>query len=316
MPEAPPVLLRTDALSRRYGQYTVVHDLSFSLRQGEVLGFLGRNGAGKSTSMQMLSGVLAPSSGSVELVGHALLGAPREARRHIGFLPETPPLYLDLTVDEYLCFAARLRGMARAAVSKAIEQCKQRCGLAQYGKWLLARLSEGLRKRVGIAQAIIHEPDLIILDEPTSTLDPVQVREVHTLIRSLSRNCGIVLSTHRLFEVQALCDRVLILHQGHTVLDQSMQQLQQGSSNGLRMEFVFKAPPEIRTLRALPGVAQVIRRGENHFLLHYRPGADATDAILREALAQGWGLRSCAPEDRLLESVFLHLVDEQPRQEE
>lgn len=316
MSEAPPVLLRTDALSRRYGQYTVVHDLSFSLHQGEVLGFLGRNGAGKSTSMQMLSGVLAPSSGSVELAGHALLSAPREARRHIGFLPESPPLYLDLTVDEYLRFAGCLRGMTRAAVGRAIEQCKQRCGLLKYGKWLLARLSEGLKKRVGIAQAIIHEPALIILDEPTSTLDPVQVREMHTLIRSLSENCGIVLSTHHLSEVQALCDRVLILHQGRTVLDQSIQQLQQSSSNSLRMEFVFRTPPETKTLHALPGVAQVIRRGDSHFLVHYRPGTDATDTILREALAQGWGLCSCVPENQPLESVFLHLTDERPRQEE
>lgn len=306
--ETGPPLLKTEALSRRYGKNAVVHDLSFSLRRGEVLGFLGRNGAGKSTAMQMISGVLAPSSGSVEIAGHALLTNGLEAKRHLGFLPERPPLYLDLTVDEYLRFAARVRGMAPGALAAATEECKARCGLLDYGRRLLGQLSDGFRKRAGIAQAIIHKPALIILDEPTAALDPVQVREIRSLIRTLGENCGVILSTHILSEVQELCDRVLIIHRGRTVMNQLVPQLSRNAGAVTQAEFSFQAPPDTRTLRALNGVADVDKKSDHHFVIRYRPGVDATDAILAASLSEGWRLYSCIPEKRHLEALFLRLT--------
>ena len=310
--ESDAPLLKVDALSRRYGKSAAVHDLSFSLRQGEVLGFLGRNGAGKSTAMQMISGTLAPSSGSVEIAGYKLLTNGLEAKRHIGFLPETLPLYPELTVDEYLRFAARLRGMATDSIPAALDECKARCGLSEHSNRLLEQLSDGLKKRAGIAQAIIHKPALIILDEPASALDPAQSRNVYSFIRALGKDCGVILSTHILAEVQELCDRVLIIHRGRTVLNQPLEQLQHGDGAATQAEFSFQAPPETKTLRELEGVAQVSRQSTHSFVIRYRPGMDATEAVLAASLAGGWRLRRCIPEEKHLEALFLRLTRDDP----
>jgi ABC-2 type transport system ATP-binding protein len=187
------------------------------LRRGEVLGLLGHNGAGKTTTMQMLTGCLSPNSGSIAICGIDLARQPTLAKAHLGYLPETPPLYRELTVDDYLTFAARLRGMKPANVSAALSQAKQRCGLEAVSKKIIGTLSKGYQQRVGIAQAIIHQPDVIVLDEPTVGLDPAQIREVRTLIRELGNTHSVILSTHVLGEVESICDRVEILNRGSLV---------------------------------------------------------------------------------------------------
>ncbi len=233
---ASPLTLSAKHLSRAYHRSFVVQDVTLQLRPGEILGLLGPNGAGKSTTMRMLTGNLAPSSGSIKICGIDLLDNPKSAKAHLGYLPEIPPLYMDMTVDEFLVFVARLHRIDKKRVVSAVEDSKQKCGLTDRGKQLIGTLSKGLQQRVGIAQAIIHEPDIIILDEPTVGLDPNQIREMRQLIRTLGQSCSIVLSTHILSEVESLCERVLIMSKGRIVLDQALAQLQQEGTN---LETVF-----------------------------------------------------------------------------
>jgi ABC-2 type transport system ATP-binding protein len=208
LPAESPFTLSAQGLSRRFGAHTAVDNIVLELKRGEVLGFLGPNGAGKTTSMQMLTGNLAPSTGSVSVCGVDLLEAPVEAKTHIGYLPETPPLYRDLKVGEYLDLVARLHRVPRARRRAAVDKAQARCGLSDVSRKLIGTLSKGYQQRVGIAQAIVHEPDVIILDEPTVGLDPNQIRDIRALIRELGGSHSIILSTHILPEVEAICDRV------------------------------------------------------------------------------------------------------------
>ncbi len=236
MDRAELYTLSAKQLQRRYGGYTAVHDVTLHLKKGEVLGLLGPNGAGKSTTLRMITGNLAPSAGSVEICGVDLLNNPQKAKLHLGYLPEIPPLYCDMTVDEYLLFAARLHRVEKNRLSHLLDNSKIRCGLADRGKQLIATLSKGLQQRVGIAQAIIHEPDMIILDEPTVGLDPNQMREMRQLIRDLGQSASVILSTHILSEVEGVCDRVQIMHKGHIVFNQTLAELKQQDVN---LEAVF-----------------------------------------------------------------------------
>jgi ABC-2 type transport system ATP-binding protein len=218
-------------LCRYFGARAAVHDVNLELKRGEVLGFLGPNGAGKTTIMRMLTGNLAPSAGTVEICGIDLLGRPREAKACIGYLPEIPPLYRELTVNEYLRFAAKLHRVGDGKIGSALVKVTQRCGLSSMGERLIGSLSKGYQQRVGIAQAIIHDPEVIILDEPTAGLDPNQMREILTLIRELGAERSVILSTHILSEVDSVCDRVQIMHEGRMVLDDSMERLKQKGTN-------------------------------------------------------------------------------------
>lgn len=234
--ETATLTLSAQNLTRHYGEVVAVHQFDLQLRRGEVLGLLGPNGAGKSTTLRMLTGNLAPSSGSVEICGIDLLDKPQEAKAHVGFLPEIPPLYFDMTVNEYLLLAARLHRVPKEALKAALENVKQRCGLEQHSNNLIGTLSKGYQQRVGIAQAIIHNPDVIILDEPTVGLDPNQMREIRQLIRELGTTSSVILSTHILPEVENVCDRVQIMHQGSIVFDQPMIDLRQQNTS---LEAVF-----------------------------------------------------------------------------
>lgn len=221
------VTISARGLCRNFGTHAAVREINLELKRGEVLGFLGPNGAGKTTTMRMLTGNLAPSAGSVTICGIDLLDKPRDAKARIGYLPETPPLYRELTVDEYLRFAAKLHRVSNASIGCALDQAKQRCGLSDTGKRLIGALSKGYQQRVGIAQAIIHNPDVVILDEPTVGLDPNQMREIRTLIRELGTDRSVILSTHILPEVESVCDRVQIMHQGRMVFNDSIAGLKQ-----------------------------------------------------------------------------------------
>lgn len=228
--------LRAASLGYAYAGKPAVSGLSFSLRRGEVLGLLGLNGAGKSTTLQMLTGILPLQQGTVEVCGHDLARDVLAAKKNIGYLPDTPPLYAELRVDDYLAFAARLRGVSGSAVAAAIQQAKERCGLTDVGRKLVGQLSKGYQQRVGIAQAIVHEPPVVILDEPTNALDPLQIREVRTLVRSLARQHSVLFSSHSLAEVEAVCDRVLIIHQGRLAADEPLTTLQ--NNGGLETLFI------------------------------------------------------------------------------
>lgn len=214
---SPETTLSARNLTRRIGNRPIVQDVSLELKRGEVLGLLGHNGAGKSTTMQMLTGCLLPDAGSIEICGIDLLRRPLEAKRHIGYLPEIPPLYRELDVRGFLAFAARLRGMKADAAAAAVTQAMRRCGLESAGGKTIATLSKGYQQRVGIAQAIVHSPDVVVLDEPTVGLDPAQIRDIRRLIRELGDSSSVILSTHLLGEVESVCDRVHIMQQGKLI---------------------------------------------------------------------------------------------------
>ena len=226
-------------LSRSYGSRSAVRHIGFELRQGEVLGLLGPNGAGKTTTLQMLAGCLAPSTGTVEICGINLLEHPRQAKALLGYLPETPPLYRELSVDEYLRLAARLHRVPKHEITAAVNQAKQRCGLSEVGKRLVGNLSKGYQQRVGIAQAIVHNPRVVILDEPTVGLDPIQIREIRSLIRELGGEHSVILSTHILPEVESVCDRIQIMNRGQLIFGGDMSELKQAYPEQSNLEEVF-----------------------------------------------------------------------------
>ncbi|MCK4951280.1 MAG: ABC transporter ATP-binding protein [Gammaproteobacteria bacterium] len=229
-------LLKVDNLQRSYGKLRAVQNISFDLNKGEVLGFLGPNGAGKSTTMQMLSGVLAPDAGEILIDGIDIAKQPASAKAKIGYLPETPPLYPDLTVQEYLYYVARLHRISGPDTHEAVQQVLEQCNLVQHTRKLIGTLSKGYQQRVGVAQAIIHKPDIILLDEPTNGLDPIQIREIRTLIQQLGLEHAIVLSSHILPEVEASCSRVLILNNGSIVFSEQMENLQERSLEQIFIE--------------------------------------------------------------------------------
>jgi ABC-2 type transport system ATP-binding protein len=305
MSEAPMVSARH--LSRYYGALCAVNDVSFDVRRGEVLGFLGPNGAGKSTTMQMLTGNLAPSAGEILINGADLLEQPKRAKADIGYLPEQPPLYRELTVDEYLRFCARLNRIRRDKIGAALATVKQRCGLEQVGRRLIMHLSKGYQQRVGIAQAIIHSPAVVILDEPTVGLDPIQIREIRALIRELGGTHSVILSTHILPEVQATCDRVQIINRGELVLSDSINGLAQRMQTSSLLIALRTAPPK-HALAALPGIEWVEALAEQRWRLHHEPQADIAERVAALCIENGWGLRELTPERRTLEEIFVDIT--------
>ena len=244
---APEITLAARNLTRRFGNTQVIQGVSLELRRGEVLGLLGHNGAGKSTTLHMLTGCLLPDRAetnhcSIDICGIDLLHHPVQAKAHIGYLPETPPLYRELSVNDYLIFTARLRGMQAANVSAALALARQRCGLETVGNKIIGTLSKGYQQRVGIAQAIIHEPAVIVLDEPTVGLDPAQIRDIRSLIRELGDTHSVILSTHLLGEVESICDRIEIMQQGRLIYgDTSAHMQQHGSVPGFIID--LRKPP-------------------------------------------------------------------------
>jgi ABC-2 type transport system ATP-binding protein len=238
MSEAPITLSATD-LTRRFGRHGAVAGVSLQLRRGEVLGLLGHNGAGKSTTLQMLSGVLAPHEGRIEICGFDLARQPAQAKACIGFLPETPPLYRDMRVRDYLAFAARLRGMPQGKVAAALADTMRRCGLQEVAAKITGTLSKGYQQRVGIAQAIIHNPEVVILDEPTVGLDPAQIRDIRALIRELGDTRSVILSTHLLGEVESICDRVEIMHHGRIIYGDTSVRMKQFGGGNMKLEDIF-----------------------------------------------------------------------------
>ncbi len=307
MMEDRKILIRVEQVSRYFGPVCAVDEVSFEVVKGEVLGFLGPNGAGKSTTMQMLSGNLAPSAGQILINGIDLLDHPRAAKAQLGYLPDTPPLYRELKVDEYLLFCARLNRVPAAQCKSAVARVKERCGLTEVGRRLIGNLSKGYRQRVGIAQAIIHSPAVVVLDEPTVGLDPIQIREIRALIRELSEEHSVILSTHILPEVQAVCDRVQIISKGRLILTDSIDGLQRRMA-GAGLVLALRRPPPQAVLADMAGVEAVEALGEGRFRLRLAAAAEQVDALVRQAVANDWGLYELSPERVSLEQVFVDLT--------
>jgi len=300
------ILISVEQLYRYYGHHLAVEAINFELAQGEVLGFLGPNGAGKSTTMQMISGNLAPSAGRIRINGIDLLDTPKRAKAEIGYLPEQPPVYRDLTVDEYLYYCAKLHRVSKARRSQAVTRAKDRCGLAEVSKRLIGNLSKGFQQRVGIAQAILHSPAVVILDEPTVGLDPNQIRDIRALIRELGESHGIILSTHILPEVQATCSRVQIIHQGRLVFSESMQDLERRLTSHVLLLETRQRLDETE-LEKLTGIDSVERLGNSRARLHFEDDNPA-DAVAACVAGQGWGLVELTLDRQTLEQVFVDLT--------
>ncbi len=301
-----PLLVQVDSLSRRYGDTLAVDQVSFTLKKGEVLGFLGPNGAGKSSSMQMITGNLAPSTGQITINGYDIIDQPIEAKSCIGYLPENPPVYRELSVNEYLTYCARLHHIPSSKLKTALDMAKQQCGLEETGNRLIGNLSKGFQQRVGIAQAIIHQPLVVILDEPTVGLDPIQVREIRKLIQSLGRERSVILSTHILPEVQATCDRVQIIRKGALIYSATIDELnQQGQGNSLTV--AFKSPPDLQALNNLNGVNLVTEIDQHRFHLRFEQDQFA-EMLVQQAVAKNWGLFELIPSNSSLEEIFVELT--------
>ncbi|MDO8812061.1 MAG: ABC transporter ATP-binding protein [Gallionella sp.] len=304
----PEITLSARHLTRSFGSKQVIHDVSLELKRGEVLGLLGHNGAGKTTTLQMLTGCLLPDGGEIEICGISLSCQPVSAKAHIGYLPETPPLYRELSVNDYLMFAARLRGMKSAAAAEALAQTVQRCGLEAVGKKIIGTLSKGYQQRVGIAQAIIHRPAVIVLDEPTVGLDPTQIRDIRALIRELGNSGSVIISTHLLGEVESLCDRVEIMQAGKLIYgDTSARMQQHGSVSGFIIS--LRNPPPLSELESIEGVSSVEQISATQFRVLYAPEANPSDALLALAAQQGWRLEQLTPLQATLEEVFVKITD-------
>ena len=307
---APDITLSARNLTRRFGNRQVIHGVSLELKRGEVLGLLGHNGAGKTTTLQMLTGCLSPDSGEVEICGIDLAKHPAQAKARLGYLPESPPLYRELCVDDYLLFAARLRGMSSAAAAAALEQTRQRCGLASAGKKIIGTLSKGFQQRVGIAQAIIHRPAVIVLDEPTVGLDPTQIRETRNLIRELGDSSSVILSTHLLSEVESVCDRVGIMQHGKLIYgDTSAHMQQQGGVPGFIIS--LRNPPPLSALENIPGISHIERISATQFRVLHSPEDNPTGALLTLAERQGWQLEQLTPLHASLEDIFVRITGEE-----
>ncbi|MDO9150414.1 MAG: ATP-binding cassette domain-containing protein [Methylotenera sp.] len=294
-------------LTRLYGGREAVSNVNFTLSKGEVLGFLGPNGAGKSTTMKMLTGNLAPSHGSVKICGIDMIENPKEAKALIGYLPEMRPLYKELTVDEYLTMAARLHRVSAKHIKKAVENAKERCGLTHMSKRLIENLSNGYQQRVGIAQAIIHSPMVVILDEPTVGLDPIQIRDIRTLIREVGTDHSVIISTHILPEVEMVCDQVQIIDKGKLVFNGSIDVLKR-QRIGNKLLIGLRNPPAIEEILRISGVSEAESLANGLIRVRYAENAEPAEAIVQAAVQQGWGLHQIAPDQTSLEDVFMQLT--------
>jgi ABC-2 type transport system ATP-binding protein len=305
-PDSAHALLEVEGLERHFGHTKAVAGISFSIRKGEVVGFLGPNGAGKSTTMQMLAGALAPSAGRVIIDGIDLFDEPLRARAKIGYLPEQPPLYRDLSVDEQLAFCTALRKVPRAERVQACTQAKARTGLADSGHRIIGNLSKGFQQRLGIAQALVHAPDVILLDEPTSGLDPNQLREIRELVVDLGTDHAVMLSTHILGEVQSMCDRVVMMHLGRIVVDAPLR-----DATGHACVHVTRlrdVPDEAfqLALAQVPGVRRVECIDSHTLRIEHDGSEQAQDVAVKRLSTHG--LREWRPERDGLEQLFSTLT--------
>ncbi len=304
-------MIDVQQITKRYGEHTAIDRVTFSVAKGEVLAFLGPNGAGKTTTMRILTCFMPPTEGRATVAGFDCLDRPLEVKRRIGYLPETPPVYQELTVDEYLRFVGRLRGLAGAMLTTAMSREIERLGLGSVQHRLIGNLSRGYRQRVGLAQALIHDPPVLILDEPTVGLDPKQIIEIRELIKSLAGSHSVILSTHILPEATAVCQRVVIISSGRIVAEDTPERLSTRLRHSEKIALTLtRAPADVEAqLRQVDGVLQVHANGPaGHFLLETQLGKDVREDIGRLTVTSNWGLVELKLISMTLEDVFLKLT--------
>jgi len=300
--------LQLKKLTRRYGEQTAVNEISFDIREGEIVGFLGPNGAGKSTTMKIATGFLPPTSGEAWVGGFNVVERPMEVKRITGYLPEHNPLYLDLYVHEYLGFIGRLYGLRGKRLSDRVKEIVDLCGLRPEQNKRIEALSKGYRQRVGLAQALIHDPKVLILDEPTSGLDPNQLMEIRRLIKTISEKKTVLFSTHIMQEVQALCDRVIIIKQGSIVADNKLEHILKSHGNTEAIVVQFNTSINVEELRLIPGVSEILALENFTYKVISNGTADLRPEIFRFAADHNLSLIGLRQEEHSLENIFRDLT--------
>jgi ABC-2 type transport system ATP-binding protein len=305
-------IVKIENLSHRYSKDWAIRDINFEIDEVGILGLLGSNGAGKSTTMNILCGVLSQTEGNVYIEGINLREEPEEAKKLIGFLPQHAPLHLDLTVDEYLTYCAFIRNVPKNKVKSAVEEVKEKCGIAHFSKRLIQNLSGGYRQRVGIAQAIIHHPKLVVLDEPTNGLDPNQILEVRKLIREIAEQRSVIFSSHMLSEVQAICKDIKMIEGGRLVFSDSMEAF----NNYILPDSMILSmdnPPAIEELRTLPDITQAEQLSKQSFRLRFKASSMISAQIIRLSVQKNWQLTEIMLERSSLDEIFAQLSNPSSR---
>jgi ABC-2 type transport system ATP-binding protein len=312
-------MIKVEGLTKRYARNIAVDNISFEVEKGQIVGFLGPNGAGKTTTMRVLTCFMPPSSGTASVAGFDVQQNPMEVKRRIGYLPETPPLYPDMEVGEYLDFVGRIKGIPTADLPKRINEVAEKCAIGDVQKKLIGKLSKGYRQRVGLAQAILHNPDVLILDEPTSGLDPQQIIETRDLIKGLAGNHTIILSTHILPEVEQICEKVIIIAKGKVVATDSVENLTSRlrGSESVAVEIIaddghaLPANVQLR-LEQVAGVSRVLHKeskdGRLHFTVESLEGRHIRPGLARAVIESGWNLNELHGMALSLEEIFLELT--------
>lgn len=302
-------MIEVQQLCKNYGDRKAIHDLNFKIDKGDVVGFLGPNGAGKSTTMKIITGFMAASSGVARIAGFDVFENPLEVKKRIGYLPETPPLYLDMRVSDYLRFVAQLKQVEPKKINALVERALSKTQLLSVRSRLIQNLSKGFKQRVGIAQALVSDPEVLILDEPTVGLDPKQVSEIRDLIRELRGEHTIILSTHILPEVQATCNKVIIIHHGRIVAEDSIDQIEKMNQGSMIVSIKTRKNSALfDSLKTLAGVISVEKISELHFQVKMQENDELIDKIASEVIRSGAGLLELVPSRANLEDVFLKLT--------
>lgn len=299
-------IVKIEGLSHRYSKDWAVQDISFGINRNGILGLLGSNGAGKSTTMNILCGVLSQTRGRVLVDGIDMRTHPEEAKKRIGFLPQNAPLYLEQTVDEYLTFCAHLRLIEKRKIKAAVDMVKERCGVAHFSNRLIGNLSGGYRQRVGIAQAIIHRPLLVVLDEPTNGLDPNQILEVRQLIKEIAADRAVIFSSHILSEIQATCQEIIMIEGGKIVFKDSMDTF----NNYIEPDSLIATlenPPGEAELRAIGGIKEVEFLSDKTIRVRFDPAADIAESLVETSVHRKWRLKEITLEKSSLDAIFAQL---------
>ena len=306
-------MIKVENLTKRYAGQTAIQDLNFEVGKGEIMGFLGPNGAGKSTTMRILSSFMPPTSGRASIAGFDIFEQSLQARAHLGYMPENVPLYNDMRVTEYLDYRAALKGVPHRRVAERVGDVKELCGLKEVEKKMIGALSKGYRQRVGLADALVHEPDLLILDEPTSGLDPNQIRQVRDLIKNLGKQHTILLSTHILPEVEMTCSRVIIINKGRIEACDTPENLLSRirTAGGVIVEAKVGSDKGAEELRKIHGVRDVTTSSDGEwevFALRVEADTDVREEVFRLASERHWTLRELSQRKATLEDVFVEIT--------
>ena len=299
-------IIKVEHLSHRYSIQWAIRDINFEITRNGIYGLLGSNGAGKSTTMNIMCGVLKQTEGEVYIKGINLRENPVEAKKHLGFLPQKPPLHMDLTVEEYLVHCANMRLIPTHEVQGAVKDVMGRCGISHFSRRLIRNLSGGYQQRLGIAQAIIHNPDFVVLDEPTNGLDPNQIMEIRELIREIAVDRTVILSTHILSEVQATCDYIRMIEEGQVVFSGTMDEFDNYIVPNTLFVSLIATPP-VEEIREIPGVVAVEELGGSTFRIQFSDALEATERLVETSVTKGWRLVEIRQEKSSLDEIFAEL---------